>query len=200
MGADSTTRVSSAAASLVAAVREEQNAGGTMQSFLHHLSSQEGVLLMRRKRLRIPDTATADRLIRDKFSKGDWTRHLGASRSWLVNAGTWGLMLSGKMTNVDPHSADISDVLARLGARLSEPMLRLAVRQAMKIMAEQFVMGRTIEEALQRSGTDDHASYRHSFDMLGEAALTYEDAQRYFDAYVAAIKSIGAKRHPAAVV
>jgi RHH-type proline utilization regulon transcriptional repressor/proline dehydrogenase/delta 1-pyrroline-5-carboxylate dehydrogenase len=202
LSADSTARVGSVAASLVTAVREEQNAAGTMQSFLHQydLSSQEGVLLMcvAEALLRIPDTATADRLIRDKFSKGDWSRHLGASRSWLVNAGTWGLMLSGKMTNVDPHSADIGDVLARLGARLSEPMLRLAVRQAMKIMAEQFVMGRTIEEALQRSDTDDHAAYRHSFDMLGEAALTFEDAQRYFDAYVAAITSIGAKRRSAA--
>jgi RHH-type transcriptional regulator, proline utilization regulon repressor / proline dehydrogenase / delta 1-pyrroline-5-carboxylate dehydrogenase len=199
LSAESSARVGSVAASLVTAVREEQNTGGTMQSFLHQydLSSQEGVLLMcvAEALLRIPDSATADRLIRDKFSQGDWSRHLGASRNWLVNAGTWGLMLSGKMTGVDPHSADIGDVLARLGARLTEPMLRLAVRQAMKIMAEQFVMGRTIEEALERSGTDEHAAYRHSFDMLGEAALTYDDAQRYLDAYVAAMMAIGTKRH-----
>jgi RHH-type proline utilization regulon transcriptional repressor/proline dehydrogenase/delta 1-pyrroline-5-carboxylate dehydrogenase len=173
-----------------------------MQSFLHQydLSSQEGVLLMcvAEALLRIPDTATADRLIRDKFSKGDWARHLGASKNWLVNAGTWGLMLSGKMTRIEADGGDMSDALARLGARITEPVLRLAVRQAMKIMAEQFVMGRSIEEALQRSRTGTHAAYRHSFDMLGEAALTHADAQRYFDAYVSAIKSIGAARVPGA--
>jgi len=145
--------------------------------------------------LRIPDAATADRLIRDKFSKGDWERHLGASRNWLVNAGTWGLMLSGKITRVDPDGEDIGDTFARLGVRMSEPVLRLAVRQAMKIMAEQFVMGRNIDEALMRASED--APYRHSFDMLGEAALTFSDAQHYFDAYMVAIKAIGAARDPA---
>ena len=202
LAAESAERIEAAAARLVLAVREEQQAGGTMQSFLHQydLSSQEGVLLMcvAEALLRIPDTATADRLIRDKFSKGDWARHLGASKNWLVNAGTWGLMLSGKMTRIEADGGDMSDALARLGARITEPVLRLAVRQAMKIMAEQFVMGRSIEEALQRSRTGTHAAYRHSFDMLGEAALTHADAQRYFDAYVSAIKSIGAARVPGA--
>jgi RHH-type transcriptional regulator, proline utilization regulon repressor / proline dehydrogenase / delta 1-pyrroline-5-carboxylate dehydrogenase len=197
LAADQTTRINEAAAKLVAAVRQEQaTTSGTMQSFLHQydLSSPEGVLLMcvAEALLRIPDAATADRLIRDKFSKGDWEHHLGASKDWLVNAGTWGLMLSGKITRLDHAGEDISDAFSRLGARISEPVLRLAVRQAMKIMAEQFVMGRNIEEALTRGKEDQ--PYRHSFDMLGEAALTFHDAQRYFDAYMAAIKAIGAAR------
>ena len=193
---EQTAHIGRTAEALVAAVREEQAASGTMQSFLHQydLSSQEGVLLMcvAEALLRIPDAATADRLIRDKFSRGDWEKHLGASRNWLVNAGTWGLMLSGKITRVDQQGDDIGELITRLGARMSEPVLRLAVRQAMKIMAEQFVMGRTIAEALKR-GREERL-YRHSFDMLGESALTFADAERYFTAYVAAIRAIGTAR------
>ena len=195
---EQSARIGAAASGLVSAVREEQAMGGTMQSFLHQydLSSQEGVLLMcvAEALLRIPDAATADRLIRDKFSRGDWQQHLGASKNWLVNAGTWGLMLSGKLSRVDQAGDAAGDAIARLGARMSEPVLRLAVRQAMKIMAEQFVMGRDIGEALERGRAD--RLYRHSFDMLGEAALTFPDAKRYFDSYVAAIRAIGAAREP----
>jgi RHH-type transcriptional regulator, proline utilization regulon repressor / proline dehydrogenase / delta 1-pyrroline-5-carboxylate dehydrogenase len=102
------------------------------------------------------------------------------------------LMLSGKITRVDQQGDDIGELINRLGARMSEPVLRLAVRQAMKIMAEQFVMGRTIAEALKRGR--EARPYRYSFDMLGESALTFADAERYFAAYVAAIRAIGAAR------
>ncbi len=193
-------RVHARAARLVVAVREEQRSSGTLQSFLHQysLSTPEGVLLMcvAEALLRIPDVATADRLIRDKFSHGDWQRHLGASDSLLVNAGTWGLMLSGRLARVEEIAAasEVGDGLSRLAARLGEPVLRLAVRQAMKILASQFVMGRNIGEALARAQDANHRRYRCSFDMLGEAALTWPDAERYYAAYVAAIEAVGKAR------
>ncbi len=142
--------------------------------------------------LRIPDAATADRLIRDKLSRGDWERHLGGP-SALVNASTWALMLTGKLTRM--AAGDERDPAAgyeRLVARLGEPVVRLALRRAMKLMADEFVMGRTIGEALDRARKAPHANARHSFDMLGEAAYTAADARRYADAYADAIAAIGA--------
>ena len=176
-----------------------------MESFLHQydLSTQEGVLLMcvAEALLRIPDSATADRLIRDKLSRGDWQKHLGQSPSLLVNASTWGLMLTGKLTQIDNDSArDPASWYERVVARAGEPVVRIAIRQAMKLMAEQFVMGRNIAEALARSRSGDNARFRHSFDMLGESALTSADAQRYHASYADAIGAIGATREPSASV
>ena len=178
-------------------VRAETHKG--VESFLaqYDLSTQEGVLLMcvAEALLRIPDAPTADALIRDKLARGDWERHLGASDSLLVNASTWGLMLTGRLTRID--TADAHDPAAwyqRIVARAGEPVVRVAVRQAMKVMAEQFVMGRTIGEALARARSADAARVRHSFDMLGEAALTARDAARYQDSYAAAIRAIGQSR------
>jgi RHH-type proline utilization regulon transcriptional repressor/proline dehydrogenase/delta 1-pyrroline-5-carboxylate dehydrogenase len=147
-----------------------------MQSLLreYDLSSQEGVLLMcvAEALLRIPDAATADKLIRDKLSQGDWEKHVGKGKSLLVNAGTWGMMLTGKLVSVDAEKAgNTTEWFARLAARAGEPVVRLALRQGMKLMAEQFVMGRTIGDALARSLEDGHVKYMHSFDMLGEACL-----------------------------
>jgi RHH-type transcriptional regulator, proline utilization regulon repressor / proline dehydrogenase / delta 1-pyrroline-5-carboxylate dehydrogenase len=180
----------------VEAVRERRQTIGGVESFLHQydLSTEEGVLLMcvAEALLRIPDVETADLLIRDKLSRGDWERHLGASDSLFVNASTWGLMLTGRLTRIDTR--DASDPKAwyeRIVARAGEPVVRLALRQAMKVMAEQFVMGRTIEEALARSRQGSNARFRYSFDMLGEAALTTEDAKRYFAAYSSGIATIG---------
>lgn len=194
---DETTnaRVTATARALVEAVRGRQREHLGMQSFLtqYDLGTQEGVLLMcvAEALLRIPDAATADKLIKDKFMQGDWNRHLGKSDSLLVNAGTWGMMLTGKLVSVTPDSvADVGGWLTRLAARAGEPIVRAALRQGMKMMAEQFVMGRTIGEALKRSVTDDQKHYLHSFDMLGEAAMTAEDAERYFTAYQDAIKAI----------
>ncbi len=197
LDADRESRVQARARALVEHVRATRRSRGGMQSFLteYDLSSQEGVLLMcvAEALLRIPDAATADRLIRDKLSQGDWERHVGRNPSLLVNAGTWGMMLTGRLVSLDAEGgASPGAWLARLAARAGEPMVRLALRQGMRLMAEQFVMGRTIGAALARSHEGEHARYRHSYDMLGEAALTAADAARYFDAYAAAIDAIAA--------
>ncbi|MBK8322903.1 MAG: bifunctional proline dehydrogenase/L-glutamate gamma-semialdehyde dehydrogenase PutA [Betaproteobacteria bacterium] len=195
LGEDASARVMAGARSLVEGVRERQRQSAGMQSFLkaYDLSSQEGVLLMcvAEALLRIPDAATADRLIKDKFSKGEWERHLGRSDSLLVNAGTWGMMLTGRLVDVDPARAgEWSGWLAGLASRAGEPVVRMALRQGMKLMAEQFVMGRTIAEALERSRSGPQKPFRHSFDMLGEAAFTEADAKRYRVAYERAIDAI----------
>src|SRR5439155_984094 len=176
----------------VEGVRADQKASVGMESFLHQydLSTQEGVLLMcvAEALLRIPDAETADRLIRDKLSRGDWQKHLGQSPSLLVNASTWGLMLTGRLTQIDSESAiDPASWYERVVARAGEPVVRVAIRQAMRLMAEQFVMGRTIAEALARSRSAGSARFRHSFDMLGESALTTADAARYHASYADAI-------------
>ena len=192
-------RVSERARAWVEYVRGKYASNAGMESFLHQydLSTQEGVLLMcvAEALLRIPDAATADRLIRDKLSRGDWQKHLGQSPSLLVNASTWGLMLTGRLTQIDAESA--GDPVAwyeHVVARAGEPVVRVALRQAMKIMAEQFVMGRTIAEALTRSRSSANSQFRYSFDMLGESALSAADAARYQAAYADAFAAIGSAR------
>ena len=189
-------RIQQTAEQLVLRVREKAEDQGAIEAFMHQydLSSEEGVLLMcvAEALLRIPDEETADRLIRDKLGEADWESHLGKSDSVLVNASTWGLMLTGRLVNLAGDTRrSFGDALRRLVGRAGEPVIRLAVRQAMRIMGHQFVMGRTIEEALKRSVRKENAAYRHSYDMLGEAALTQGDADRYFEAYRDAIKAIG---------
>ncbi|MBP6309575.1 MAG: proline dehydrogenase family protein, partial [Arenimonas sp.] len=160
----------------------------------YDLSSEEGVLLMcvAEALLRIPDQATANNLIRDKLGDADWDAHMGQSSSLLVNASTWGLMLTGRMVSLAGETQRNSgSSFKRLIGRMGEPAIRLAVRQAMRIMGHQFVMGRTIDEALKRSTNSENAPYRYSFDMLGEGALTQKDANRYQQAYRDAIKAIG---------
>jgi len=184
------------AADLVRRVRARARKQGAVEAFMrqYDLGSEEGVLLMcvAEALLRIPDEATADALIRDKLGEADWKRHLGQSDSLLVNASTWGLMLTGKLVELaDDTRRDAHGAFQRLIARVGEPVVRLAVRQAMKIMGHQFVLGRTIEEALARSRKGEAARYRYSFDMLGEGALTAPDALRYLDAYRRAIHAIG---------
>jgi RHH-type transcriptional regulator, proline utilization regulon repressor / proline dehydrogenase / delta 1-pyrroline-5-carboxylate dehydrogenase len=197
--------VTTIARELVEAVRARQRTNAGMQSFLtqYDLSSQEGVLLMcvAEALLRIPDAPTADKLIKDKFSQGDWKRHLGESDSLLVNAGTWGMMLTGKLVSVAPKDfTDVGGWLGRMANKLGEPIVRASLRQGMKLMAEQFVMGRDINEALERSVSADQLRFRHSFDMLGEAAMTAADAERYYLAYQDAIRAIGAYVKPGQTV
>ncbi|MFT4198216.1 MAG: bifunctional proline dehydrogenase/L-glutamate gamma-semialdehyde dehydrogenase PutA [Pseudoxanthomonas sp.] len=189
-------QVQALAADLVARVRARAADQGAIEAFMrqYDLGSEEGVLLMcvAEALLRIPDQDTADRLIRDKLGEADWRKHLGGSDSVLVNASTWGLMLTGKLVQLnDLTRADVPGALRRLVGRVGEPVVRLAVRQAMKIMGHQFVMGRSIGEALARSHKGENAGYRYSFDMLGEAALTLQDAQRYLENYRRAIHAIG---------
>ena len=190
-------RIRDTAGELVAAVRRNKAREGGVDAFLqqYDLSSEEGVLLMciAEALLRIPDADTADDLIADKITAARWEEHLGTSESLFVNASTWGLMLTGQLLKID-QSARINpaQMLAKVASRAGEPVVRTAMRQAMRIMGHQFVMGRTIREALQRSTSKRNKSYRYSFDMLGEAALTAADAQRYFEAYYSAIDDIGA--------
>ncbi|WP_062354434.1 bifunctional proline dehydrogenase/L-glutamate gamma-semialdehyde dehydrogenase PutA [Pseudoxanthomonas mexicana] len=184
------------AVDLVKRVRARAQDQGAIEAFMrqYDLGSEEGVLLMcvAEALLRIPDQETADKLIRDKLGDADWERHLGQSDSVLVNASTWGLMLTGKLVNLnDLTRADVPGAFKRLVGRVGEPVIRLAVRQAMRIMGHQFVMGRTIDEALARSRKGENADYRYSFDMLGEGALTTKDAARYLEAYRQAIHAIG---------
>jgi RHH-type proline utilization regulon transcriptional repressor/proline dehydrogenase/delta 1-pyrroline-5-carboxylate dehydrogenase len=195
-GAVGRDKIQKMAAQLVQAVRRNASNDGGIEAFLqqYDLSSEEGVLLMciAEALLRIPDADTADRLIADKITSAQWKDHLGVSESLFVNASTWGLMLTGQLLNVDDNSKrNPAQVLQKIASRAGEPVVRTAMRQAMRIMGHQFVMGRTIEEALQRSVKKVNESYRYSFDMLGEAALTAADAQHYFDSYHDAIGAIG---------
>ncbi len=194
--------ITARARALVESVRTQRVKRTGLDAFLrrYDLSSQEGVILMclAEALLRIPDGETADKLIADKIAAGDWAAHLDDAESLFVNASTWGLMLTGRI--VRPSDTDMKDprgIVARIAGRIGEPVLRTAFRQAMRIMGHQFVMGRTIEEALERASEEEHRDYRHSFDMLGEAALTAQDAQRYFDAYRGAIAAVSerAGRH-----
>jgi RHH-type proline utilization regulon transcriptional repressor/proline dehydrogenase/delta 1-pyrroline-5-carboxylate dehydrogenase len=147
--------------------------------------------------LRIPDADTANALIQEKIGGATWERHLGHSDSLLVNASTWGLMLTGGFVRLGAGGRDIFGLLGRAVSRSGEPVIREAVRAAMRILGGQFVMGRTIEEALEAAEGDPRA--RHSFDMLGEAAMTAADAARYFDRYAAATRAVGKSWHGARV-
>jgi RHH-type proline utilization regulon transcriptional repressor/proline dehydrogenase/delta 1-pyrroline-5-carboxylate dehydrogenase len=187
--------VTRTARALVEEVRKQRTSGG-LDAFLHEyaLSSREGVVLMclAEALLRIPDTETADRLIRDKIGGADWESHLGESDSLFVNASTWALMLTGRVMGMrEDEDRDWTNVLRRIVRRSGEPVIRQAVTQAMRILGRQFVMGRTIEEALDRAEPMEKKGYRYSYDMLGEAARTQADADRYLASYRAAIAAIG---------
>ena len=163
---------------------------GLLQEF--SLSSQEGVALMclAEALLRIPDKATRDALIRDKISNGQWDSHLGKSPSLFVNAATWGLLITGKLVATHSESS-LGSSLSRLTAKGGEPLIRKGVQIAMRMMGEQFVTGETIDEALHNARTMEAEGFRYSYDMLGEAALTSEDAKRYYASYEQAIHAIG---------
>jgi RHH-type proline utilization regulon transcriptional repressor/proline dehydrogenase/delta 1-pyrroline-5-carboxylate dehydrogenase len=192
--AEARRRIAETAQRLVEAVRRERHGKGGIDALLseYALSSQEGVALMclAEALLRIPDAETADRLIRDKIGTADWELHLGHSGSLFVNASTWALMLTGRLLRGD-DDRDLRGVWHRFVARSGEPVVRQAVTAGMRILARQFVMGRTIEEALERARPAERHLYRHSYDMLGEAARTAADAARYFTAYETAIAAIG---------
>ncbi|MBB4287850.1 bifunctional proline dehydrogenase/L-glutamate gamma-semialdehyde dehydrogenase PutA [Roseospira goensis] len=192
-------RVTAVATALVEALRADR-APGLMDSLLaeYGLTNQEGVALMclAEALLRVPDTGSIDALIRDKLAPAAWSRHLGQSQSALVNASTWGLMLTGRMLRQGGTGWDVLATLRGSVRRLGEPVIRAAVGEAMKLMGRQFVLGRTIDDALERAAALEARGYTYSYDMLGEAARTMADADRYFESYAAAIGRIaGAARH-----
>ncbi|WP_366515659.1 bifunctional proline dehydrogenase/L-glutamate gamma-semialdehyde dehydrogenase PutA [Solimonas marina] len=188
--ADARARVRATAGMLLAELRDPRH-GGWIDRFLQQypLNTDEGVALLALAEayLRVPDARTADTLIRDKLADGDWEAHRGKSESFLVNRATFGLA----MTSALLEGGEQAPTLRRMVARLGEPAVRTGVGIAMKIMGEQFVLGRDIDEALRRAHGGDNAAFRYSFDMLGEAARTQADADRYFDAYLQAIHEVG---------
>ncbi|MFO1133399.1 MAG: trifunctional transcriptional regulator/proline dehydrogenase/L-glutamate gamma-semialdehyde dehydrogenase [Hyphomicrobiales bacterium] len=178
---------------LIAALKAKHKGTG-VQGLVHEysLSSQEGIALMclAEALLRIPDAETRDALIRDKIAEGDWKSHLGGTKSLFVNAATWGLVVTGKLTST-VSDGSLGAALSRLIARAGEPVIRRGVDMAMRMMGEQFVTGETIAEALKRSKPLEARGFRYSYDMLGEAATTAADAARYYLDYENAIHAIG---------
>ncbi|MCO4204193.1 trifunctional transcriptional regulator/proline dehydrogenase/L-glutamate gamma-semialdehyde dehydrogenase [Aeromonas taiwanensis] len=196
--ADATQKL---AMSIAEKLRNQKSASGRqglVQGLLQEfsLSSQEGVALMclAEALLRIPDKATRDALIRDKISGGNWSQHLGQSTSLFVNAASWGLLITGKLVATH-NEAGLNTSLKGLIGKGGEPLIRKGVDMAMRLMGEQFVTGETIAEALANAGSMETKGFRYSYDMLGEAALTEEDAKRYLASYEQAIHAIGKASH-----
>ena len=193
---DKARRIATMAGQLVRAARANRHKHGGVDAFMHEygLASEEGVVLMclAEALLRIPDKDTADQLIAEKIGGGRWEQHLGQSDSLFVNASTFGLMLTGRVVRLggDRRSGPLG-ILGRLVARSGEPFIRQALRQAMKVLGDNFVLGRTIEEALSRAGALEAKGYRISYDMLGERAKTANDAEGYYERYLGAIEAIG---------
>jgi RHH-type transcriptional regulator, proline utilization regulon repressor / proline dehydrogenase / delta 1-pyrroline-5-carboxylate dehydrogenase len=183
-------RIISRATGLLDKLRAAQGTGWVNQ-FLqeYRLNTSEGVALLSLAEafLRVPDRETADALISDKLGDADWRAHSGKSHSALVNSATWGLVIGRALVS----EREESGILRRLVSRAGEPFVRQAVGAAMKMMGEVFVMGRTVTEAAARMARPEHAGFTASFDMLGEGARTFLDAERYFAAYLAAIDAVG---------
>ncbi|MFK5216409.1 bifunctional proline dehydrogenase/L-glutamate gamma-semialdehyde dehydrogenase PutA [Glaesserella parasuis] len=180
---------------LVEKVRNARQKASGVDALMHEfsLSSEEGVALMclAEALLRIPDKATADKLIRDKIAKGDWRSHVGNSPSLFVNAAAWGLVVTGKLVATHSESS-LASSLSRLIQKGGEPLIRKGVDVAMRLLGKQFVTGETIQQAIKNGEKRFAMGYRYSYDMLGEAAFTAEDAKRYYDDYVASIHAVGA--------
>ncbi|EKO3966293.1 bifunctional proline dehydrogenase/L-glutamate gamma-semialdehyde dehydrogenase PutA [Vibrio fluvialis] len=185
---------------LIEAIRKDKKSIQMIDALLleYSLDTQEGILLMclAEALMRIPDTETADAFIRDRLGVADWKSHLKSSDSVFVNASTWGLMLTGKVIGLaDAEGTSPIQAVNRLVNKLSEPVIRKAMHQAMKIMGHQFVLGRTIAEAQKNGRPMRDKGYTYSFDMLGEAALTTADANKYFKDYLMAIEAVGRDKY-----
>jgi RHH-type proline utilization regulon transcriptional repressor/proline dehydrogenase/delta 1-pyrroline-5-carboxylate dehydrogenase len=188
---ESRARVENRAGRMLKVLREAQSKGWVNQ-FLqeYRLNTQEGVALLSLAEafLRVPDPETADSLIADKLGGGDWRAHKGKANSTLVNTATWGLVIGRALTSESEQASALRKLIARTG----EPFVRQGVGAAMRMMGEIFVMGRTIGEAIERMKKRENKGFTASFDMLGEAARTFPDAERYFQAYEGAIRAVGA--------
>ena len=189
--------VEALARDMVGRIRAEGGRRGGVDAFTQEyaLSTEEGVALMclAEALLRVPDAETADMLIRDKIASGDWSSHIGKSESLFVNASTWGLMLTGRVVRMG-QSADwnLQGTIKKLVARSGEPVIRQAIGAAMRMLGGQFVLGRSMKEALRNAHKWRNEGYRYSFDMLGEAAYTKADAARYLARYQDAIDEVAA--------
>lgn len=187
--------VQATARRIVEKVRDQGDVAHAVDKLLqqYSLDNEEGVILMclAEALMRVPDPDTADDLIRDKLSVADWKEHMGKSDSLLVNASTWGLMLTGRVTSLENRETSPANLLSKLINRAGEPVIRAAMHQAMRIMGKQFVLGRTIKEAIKNGKSYRKKGYTYSYDMLGEAAFTDADAERYFQSYREAVKTLG---------
>nr|WP_295370323.1 bifunctional proline dehydrogenase/L-glutamate gamma-semialdehyde dehydrogenase PutA [uncultured Sphingosinicella sp.] len=187
---ESRGRVESRALGMLAELRSAQSSGWVNQ-FLqeYRLNTSEGIALLSLAEafLRVPDPETADQLIADKLGTADWKSHAGKSHSTLVNSATWGLVIGRALVS----ETEQASALKRLISRAGEPFVRQAVGAAMRMMGEIFVMGRTIDEAIGRMRKKENRGFTASFDMLGEAARTFPDAERYFRSYEGAIHAVG---------
>ena len=200
---DERRRIGELAKTFVETARANRNTHGGVDAFMHEygLTSEEGVMLMclAESLLRIPDGETADRLIAEKIGGGQWGRHFGQSDSLFVNASTFGLMLTGRMVRLsEGNRTGPLGLMKRMVARSGEPVIRQALRQAMRILGDNFVLGRSIDEALARAAPLERKGYRFSYDMLGEGAKTARDAERYFDRYRVALEKVGKAAGPLA--
>ncbi|WP_201612346.1 bifunctional proline dehydrogenase/L-glutamate gamma-semialdehyde dehydrogenase PutA [Psychrobacter immobilis] len=177
---------------LVEHVRNDGKAVKMVDSLLleYSLDTQEGILLMSLAEalIRVPDNYTADALIHDKMSVADWKKHLKNDNGFIVNASTWGMMMTGRVVSIDSNTT-ASGFLDRMTKKMGEPVIRSAMQKAMRIMGHQFVLGETIEGANKNSQPYRNKGYTYSFDMLGEAAITHKDAEKYFNDYLHAIKA-----------
>ncbi|MFW5641473.1 MAG: bifunctional proline dehydrogenase/L-glutamate gamma-semialdehyde dehydrogenase PutA, partial [Roseicyclus sp.] len=195
MSAAERAAASTRAAAMVRHLRAEARPG-LMEVFLaeYGLSTEEGVALMclAEALLRVPDAETVDALIEDKIAPSEWSAHLGHSASPLVNASTWALMLTGRVLKGD-EGRGVATTLRAAVKRMGEPVIRAAIRRAMRELGNQFVLGETIQAAMTRARGQEARGYRHSYDMLGEAALTQADAETYFRAYAGALDAIATR-------
>ncbi len=192
--AQTRARIEHQAVELVGEMRRAKQPG-VMEIFLaeYGLSTREGIALMcmAEALLRVPDNLTIDALIQDKIAPADWSQHLGHSGSPLVNASTWALLLTGKViSEEDATSWDLVSTMRQMIKRVGDPVIRTAVAQSMRVLGHQFVLGRTINEAVQRAENLQAKGYSYSYDMLGEAARTEEDARQYFLSYSSAIMAL----------
>lgn len=199
IGEETSREISAQASDLVIRSRKARHRRGTLDVFLEEfgLSNREGVALMclAEALLRIPDSDTADAFISEKIHTGDWAKHLGHSESLFVNASVWGMMLTGKIVELEPNVTSTTNHWFRsFVSRIGEPVVRQAMLQSMRIMGGQYVLGRTIKEAMKRGPAENEKGTRFSYDMLGEGARNDADARQYFASYMNAIQTI-AKQH-----
>src|ERR1700730_7379930 len=192
LAADQDARIDRTASRLIEAIRAKDDRLGGVEDMLREfaLSTKEGLALMvlAEALLRVPDARTADQFIEDKLGQGDFVHHETKSTAFLVNASAWALGMSARV--IQPGETP-QGTIGHLAKRLGVPAVRAATRQAMRLMGSHFVLGETIEDALERARPHSARIPRYSFDMLGEAARTAEDAERYFKSYASAIEAIG---------